>query len=91
MFSSELNEIVQQQMASGQFSSPDHFLLAAARQFVLHQSQADAKFKKELSAGFDQFETGESLALDSPTLRQYFADMAGELAATRNAEPNAPS
>lgn len=91
MLSSELNQIVQQQMASGQFSSPDHFLLVAAQQYVLHKSQLDVTLKEELKSGFEQFEKGESLTLDSPTLRQYFDDRAREIQAGKNVDPNASS
>ena len=89
MLSPELNQIVQQQMASGQFTSPDHFLLVAAQQYVLNHSQFDANFKEELKAGFEQFEKGESLSLDSSTLRQYFTDRARDLQAKKNGDASA--
>lgn len=74
-FPLELQQIVRQELASGNYSSEDELLLKAMR--LLHQREDDLRnFKAQLQSRLDRLDRGEAVELEGETaLRGFFDDI----------------
>ena len=74
-FPPELQQIVRQELASGNYSSEDELLLEAVR--LLHQREEDLRnFKAQLQGRLDRLDRGEVIELEGETaLRAFFDDI----------------
>jgi Arc/MetJ-type ribon-helix-helix transcriptional regulator len=74
-FPAELEQLVRQELASGDYSSEDELLLEAVR--LLHHRQDDLRnFKAELQGRLDRLDRGEGIELEDETaLRAFFDDV----------------
>ena len=74
-FPSELQQIVQLELASGNYSSEDELLLEAVR--LLHQREDDLRnFKARLQGRLDRLDRGEGIEIEDETaLRAFFDDV----------------
>lgn len=74
-FPSELQQIVQLELASGNYSSEDELLLEAVR--LLHQREDDLRnFKARLQGRLDRLDRGEGIEIEGETaLRAFFDDV----------------
>jgi len=74
-FPSELQQIVQRELASGNYSSEDELLLEAV--CLLHQREEDLrKFKARLQGRLDRLDRGEGIEIeDEAALRAFFDDV----------------
>ena len=72
-FPLELQQIVRQELASGNYSSEDELLLKAMR--LLHQREDDLRnFKAQLQSRLDRLDRGEAVELEGETALQAFFD-----------------
>lgn len=72
-FPPELQQIVRQELASGNYSSEDELLLKAMR--LLHQREDDLRnFKAQLQSRLDRLDRGEAVELEGETALQAFFD-----------------
>ena len=72
-FPPELQQIVRQELASGNYSSEDELLLEAVR--LLHHREEDLRnFKAQLQGRLDRLDRGEVVELESETALQAFFD-----------------
>ena len=74
-FPQELQQIVRQELASGNYSSEDELLLEAVR--LLHRREEDLRsFKAQLQGRLDQLDRGDAIELEDETaLRAFFDDI----------------
>ena len=74
-FPSDLQQIVQLELASGNYSSEDELLLEAVR--LLHQREDDLRnFKARLQGRLDHLDRGEGIEIeDEAALRAFFDDV----------------
>ena len=74
-FPSDLQQIVQLELASGNYSSEDELLLEAVR--LLHQREDDLRnFKARLQGRLDRLDRGEGIEIeDEAALRAFFDDV----------------
>lgn len=73
--SSELDRLVQQELATGEFGSRDEVLLAGVRMVGAYREHQQNLLRGQLKAGFDQLDRGEGLELDADGLRAFFDDI----------------
>jgi Arc/MetJ-type ribon-helix-helix transcriptional regulator len=74
-FPTELQHLVEEELASGSYSSEDELLLEAVR--LLHQRQYDLRqFKAQLQTRLDSLDDGDGVELESDVaLRAFFDDV----------------
>lgn len=74
-FPPELQQIVRQELSTGNYASEDDLLLEAVRS--LHQREEDLRnFKAELQGRLDRLERGDVIELeDDAALRLFFDDI----------------
>ena len=71
---SDLEPFVQQQVATGQYGSPDEVVVAGLR--VLRElKRRQAEFQEQVQAGVDQVDRGEGIKLAANELRAFFDDI----------------
>lgn len=64
----ELNALVEQEMATGHYSSPGEVLLAAVR--LLHERREKlATLRQEIVPALERFDRGEGLPLDMEAIK----------------------
>ena len=72
-FPQELQQMVRQELASGNYSSEDELLLEAVR--LLHQREEDLRnFKAQLQGRLDRLDRGEVIELEDETALRAFFD-----------------
>jgi antitoxin ParD1/3/4 len=70
----ELEQFVQQQLASGEYRSAEEVVGAGLR--VLQEvKRRQEDFRKEVQIGVDQLDRGEGILLDRAGLRQFFDEI----------------
>jgi len=84
-FSPELRQLVQEELATGEFASEDELLLQAVR-LLADRNRRRQELRRELQVGRDQLDRGEGIELDSDEALGVFFD---EIEAEVNAEPAA--
>ena len=74
-FPAELEQIVQQELAAGNYRSEDELLLEAVR--LLHQREQDLRdFKAQLQGRLERLDRGEGIEIeDEEALRMFFDDV----------------
>jgi antitoxin ParD1/3/4 len=70
----ELEQFVQQQLATGEYQSVDEVVCAGLK--VLQEiKRRQEDFRKEVQIGIDQLDRGEGIELDSSDLRRFFDEI----------------
>jgi antitoxin ParD1/3/4 len=71
---SDLEQFVQQQVATGQYHSQDEVVVAGLR--ILREVKSrQAAFREQIQAGVDQLDRGEGIELSRDELRAFFDDI----------------
>ena len=88
-FPPELQQLVQQGLAAGQYQSEDEMLLEAIR-LLQHRDSQSRRFQENLEARLKRLDRGETIELDDDdALRKFFDDVqhrgTQRYEATRNA------
>jgi antitoxin ParD1/3/4 len=84
-FSPELRQLVQEELATGEYASEDELLLQAVR-LLADRNRRRQELRRELQVARDQLDRGEGIELDSDEALAAFFD---EIEAEVNAEPAA--
>lgn len=84
-FSPELQQLVQEELDTGEYASQEELLLEAMR-LLADRNRRRQKLRDELQVGRDQLERGEGIELDSDEALKTFLD---EVATEANMEINA--
>jgi len=72
-FSPELQQLLQQQMADGQYASADALLVEAVR-LLAHRNRRREELRRELQIGRDQLDQGQGIVLDDDEALEAFLD-----------------
>ncbi len=74
-YSSELAELVKQELATGKYGSEEELLLAAVRSLQERDAWHD-EFRRNLRRRLDRLDRGEGIELDDEdALKQFFEDV----------------
>jgi antitoxin ParD1/3/4 len=74
-FPPELDQLVQEGLASGGYSSEDNILLAAMR-LLRERDEREQEFREQLQTRIDRLDRGEGVVLeDEAALRRFFDDV----------------
>jgi antitoxin ParD1/3/4 len=89
-FSTEVEQILQQELATGRYASRDELMLEALRMLAQRDERRE-ELRKELQIGRDQLDRGEYAEYDEVSLRQFFDELQQQgrqrYEASRNAGP----
>jgi antitoxin ParD1/3/4 len=72
--SSELQQLVQQGLATGKYPSENDFLLEAVR-LLAERDRRLEELRREIQIGRDQIDRGEYTDYDEVSLRKYFDEL----------------
>jgi antitoxin ParD1/3/4 len=70
----ELEQFVQQQVATGEYHSPRE-VVAAGLQVLREVKRRQAEFRRQVQEGIDQLDRGEGVELAGDELRAFFDDI----------------
>ncbi len=73
-FPPELQQLVSDQLATGDYASEDEVLLAGVR-LLADRTRQREELRREVQIGRDQLDRGEYTEYDEHTLREYFDDL----------------
>lgn len=90
LFSPELQQLVQAELATGEYASQDELLLEAMR-LLADRSKRRQELRQELQIARDQLDRGEGIELDGDEALEAFfdeikAEVNAELAAERKSQ-----
>ena len=71
---SDLEQFVQQQLASGEYRSQDEVVVAGL-QVLRELKRRQAEFRQEVKSGVDQLDRGEGIKIAANELRAFFDDV----------------
>jgi len=71
---SDLEQFVQQQVATGEYRSQDE-VVAAGLQVLRELKSRQAEFRREVKVGVDQLDRGEGIKIAANELRAFFDDV----------------
>lgn len=73
----ELQQLVEQGLASGNYGSRDELLLEAVR-LLARRDQQREELRRQIQIGRDQLDRGEYTEYDDESLRQFFDELQDE-------------
>lgn len=89
-FSPELQQLVQEQLASGEYASREDVLLEAVR-LLADRNRKRQELRRELQVGRDQLDRGEGIGLHSDeALEAFLGEVKAEASAELAAEKENP-